>query len=99
MLLIDDGNRHRSYCLPFSHADIDEEGLREQAAKCVLETKSTLCSATPRRTARSMTTGEAPIVLRTEADTGHGVGKPTDRIVREQVDRWTWLCDRLGVDV
>jgi len=48
---------------------------------------------------QSTTTGEAPVVLRTEADTGHGVGKPTDRIVREQVDRWTWLCDRLGVDL
>ncbi|MFC7233811.1 prolyl oligopeptidase family serine peptidase [Halosegnis marinus] len=44
-------------------------------------------------------TGEGPILLRTETDTGHGVGKPTERIVREQVDRWTWLCDRLGVPV
>jgi prolyl oligopeptidase len=43
-------------------------------------------------------TGDAPVALRTESDTGHGVGKPTERIVREQVDRWTWLCDRLGVD-
>ncbi|WP_246310350.1 prolyl oligopeptidase family serine peptidase [Halorarum halophilum] len=43
--------------------------------------------------------GDSPVVLRTETDTGHGVGKPTERIVREQVEQWTWLCDRLGVDV
>ena len=37
-LLIDDGSRHRSYCLLLlSHIDIDEEGLREQAAKYGLE--------------------------------------------------------------
>ncbi|NHX36132.1 MULTISPECIES: prolyl oligopeptidase family serine peptidase [Halolamina] len=44
-------------------------------------------------------TGEEPIVLRTETDTGHGVGKSTEMIVEEQVDQWTWLCDRLGADV
>jgi prolyl oligopeptidase len=44
-------------------------------------------------------TAKAPVVLRTETDTGHGVGKSTKRIVREQVDRWTWLCDRLEVDL
>jgi len=37
-LLIDDGSRHRSYCLLLlSHVDIDEENLREQAAKYDLE--------------------------------------------------------------
>ncbi len=44
-------------------------------------------------------TGDEPIVLRTETDTGHGVGKSTEMIVEEQVDQWTWLCDRLGADV
>jgi len=39
-LLIDDGSRHRSYCLLLlSHVDVDEEGLREQAAKYGLEDK------------------------------------------------------------
>ncbi|MDT3437415.1 helix-turn-helix domain-containing protein [Haloarcula sp. 1CSR25-25] len=33
-LLIDDGSRHRSYCLLLlSHVDVDEENLREQAVK------------------------------------------------------------------
>ncbi|RLM83797.1 ArsR family transcriptional regulator [Halobellus sp. Atlit-38R] len=37
-LLIDDGSRHRSYCLLLlSHVSVDEEGLREQAAKYGLE--------------------------------------------------------------
>ena len=37
-LLIDDGSRHRSYCLLLlSHVDIDEEDLRKQAAKYGLE--------------------------------------------------------------
>jgi len=37
-LLIDDGSRHRSYCLLLlSHVDVDEENLREQAAKYDLE--------------------------------------------------------------
>ncbi|MBV0926412.1 MarR family transcriptional regulator [Halomicroarcula limicola] len=37
-LLIDDGSRHRSYCLLLlSRVDIDEENLREQAAKYELE--------------------------------------------------------------
>ncbi|MFC4553460.1 MULTISPECIES: helix-turn-helix transcriptional regulator [Halobacteriales] len=37
-LLIDDGSRHRSYCLLLlSHVDVDEEDLREQAVKYGLE--------------------------------------------------------------
>lgn len=44
-------------------------------------------------------TGDDPIVLRTETETGHGIGKSMEMIVNEQVDQWTWLCDRLGVDV
>ena len=37
-LLIDDGSRHRSYCLLLlSHVDVDEEDLRAQATKYGLE--------------------------------------------------------------
>ncbi len=37
-LLIDDGSRHRSYCLLLlSHVDVDEEDLRDQASKYDLE--------------------------------------------------------------
>ncbi|SEO19845.1 hypothetical protein SAMN04487948_10136 [Halogranum amylolyticum] len=37
-LLIDDGPRYRSYCLLLlSHVDVDEDELRDQAAKYGLE--------------------------------------------------------------
>jgi hypothetical protein len=37
-VLIDDGSRHRSYCLLLlSYVDVDKEDIREQAAKYDLE--------------------------------------------------------------
>ncbi|WP_115863924.1 prolyl oligopeptidase family serine peptidase [Halorussus litoreus] len=41
--------------------------------------------------------GEQPILLRTETGTGHGIGKPTSMLVDEQLDRWAFLYDQLGV--
>jgi prolyl oligopeptidase len=38
-----------------------------------------------------------PFLLRTKTDTGHGVGKPTSMVVKEQVDGWTFLYDQLGL--
>ena len=43
-------------------------------------------------------TGPHPVALRVAEDTGHGVGKPTSMIVREQSERWGFLVDQLGVD-
>jgi prolyl oligopeptidase len=40
-----------------------------------------------------------PFPLRTKTDTGHVAGRTTAKLVAEQVDRWTFLYDRLGVDV
>ena len=42
--------------------------------------------------------GDAPVVLRSEEDVGHGLGKPTRMVVAEQADVWGFLCSRLGVD-
>lgn len=39
-----------------------------------------------------------PFLLRTYADTGHGVGKPTWLEVEEALDEWAFLYDRLGID-
>mgnify|MGYP005849661327 CR=1 FL=1 len=39
-----------------------------------------------------------PFLLRTKADTGHGVGRPKSMVVDEQVDGWTFLYDALAVD-
>ena len=44
------------------------------------------------------TTGDAPILLREERDTGHGIGKPTEMVVREKLDEWTFVFEGLGVE-
>ncbi|MFC7080239.1 prolyl oligopeptidase family serine peptidase [Halorussus caseinilyticus] len=40
---------------------------------------------------------ENPILLRTETDAGHKTGRPTSMVVAEELDRWGFLYDRLGV--
>ncbi len=50
-------------------------------------------------TARMQTEAEGgPFLLRTDTDTGHGVGKPTSMVVREQLDEWTFLYENLEID-
>jgi prolyl oligopeptidase len=41
--------------------------------------------------------GDDPVLLCSETGTGHGVGKPTSMEVAEQLDRWGFLYDQLGV--
>ncbi|WP_435127772.1 prolyl oligopeptidase family serine peptidase [Halobaculum sp. D14] len=41
--------------------------------------------------------GPHPVVLRVEGDAGHGVGKPTSMLVRENAERWGFVCAELGV--
>ena len=41
--------------------------------------------------------GDDPVLLRTETETGHGSGKPTSMVVREQLDEWAFLYDQLDV--
>jgi prolyl oligopeptidase len=48
------------------------------------------------RMQRKSTSG--PILLRTNDNTGHGLGKPTSMILDEQLDQWTFLYDQLGLD-
>ncbi|QWC19931.1 prolyl oligopeptidase family serine peptidase [Halorubrum sp. 2020YC2] len=40
-----------------------------------------------------------PFLLRTKAETGHGVGKPASMIVDEQTDSWAFCYEQLGVEV
>lgn len=40
-----------------------------------------------------------PILLRVEADAGHGVGKPLHKVVDEQSEMWAFLAWRLGLRV
>lgn len=46
---------------------------------------------------QAATAGDSPILLRTETGTGHGVGKPTSMAVAEELDRWAFFYDQLGV--
>jgi len=41
--------------------------------------------------------GDGPVVLRTDAETGHGVGTPTSLEVAQNLDKWTFVFDRLGI--
>lgn len=43
-------------------------------------------------------TGDAPILLREERNTGHGVGKPREMVVREKLDEWTFVFEQLNVE-
>jgi len=35
--------------------------------------------------------GENPVLIRIETDAGHGAGKPTSKIIEEQVDQWSFF--------
>ncbi len=41
----------------------------------------------------------APILLRTETEAGHGVGKPRSKLLDEGVDLWSFLAWQLGVSM
>jgi prolyl oligopeptidase len=43
--------------------------------------------------------GPHPILLRVEAKAGHGLGKPTAKIIEEQADIYTFLLHMLGIVV
>ncbi len=41
--------------------------------------------------------GDQPILIRIETRAGHGAGKPTSKLIREQADQWAFLVDQLGI--
>ncbi len=41
--------------------------------------------------------GKNPILIRIETRAGHGAGKPTDKIIEEQTDIWSFIFKNLGV--
>lgn len=43
--------------------------------------------------------GNNPILLRVEKNAGHGLGKPTVKIIEEQTDMYSFLFKTLGVEV
>ncbi len=40
--------------------------------------------------------GDAPVLIRIETNAGHGAGKPTDKIIQEQADKWAFMFWNMG---
>lgn len=38
-----------------------------------------------------------PILIRIETNAGHGAGKPTDKIIKEQADKWAFMFHNMGL--
>jgi prolyl oligopeptidase len=43
--------------------------------------------------------GEAPTLIRIETKAGHGLGKPTSKLIEEAADLWAFLVRALGMEV
>lgn len=41
--------------------------------------------------------GTNPVLIRIETNAGHGAGKPTDKIIQEQADKWAFMFQNMGV--
>jgi prolyl oligopeptidase len=42
--------------------------------------------------------GDAPVLIRVETRAGHGAGKPTQMVIEEQADCWSFLVKALNMD-
>lgn len=40
--------------------------------------------------------GNNPVLIRIETNAGHGAGKPTDKIIQEQADKWAFMFQNMG---
>ncbi|ASN04553.1 prolyl oligopeptidase family serine peptidase [Virgibacillus necropolis] len=50
-------------------------------------------------TLQEVQTGDTPILLRVEKNAGHGLGKPTSKIIEEQTDLYTFLFKELEMSI
>jgi prolyl oligopeptidase len=41
--------------------------------------------------------GPRPVLIRIETRAGHGAGTPTNKLIREQADRWAFVVKELGM--
>ena len=42
--------------------------------------------------------GNNPVLIRIETNAGHGAGKPTDKIIQEQADKWSFMFWNMGYE-
>lgn len=42
-------------------------------------------------------TGDNPVLIRIETNAGHGAGKSTEMVISEQVDKWAFLFQNMGL--
>ncbi len=47
---------------------------------------------------QEMQSGDNPILIRIETNAGHGAGKPTDKIIEESADVWSFILYNMGLD-
>ena len=50
-------------------------------------------------TLQAVQTGDNPILIRIETRAGHGLGKPTSKIIDERADVYAFLFDVLGIEI
>jgi len=43
--------------------------------------------------------GAAPVLIRIESKAGHGIGKPTAKIIEEQADKWAFTFQQMNLSV
>jgi prolyl oligopeptidase len=43
--------------------------------------------------------GPGPVLIRIETDAGHGMGKPTGKLIEEAADQWAFVLDALRVEL
>jgi prolyl oligopeptidase len=41
--------------------------------------------------------GSNPVLIRIEENAGHGAGKPTDKVLDEQADKWAFMFANMGL--
>ncbi|MEJ7665011.1 MAG: prolyl oligopeptidase family serine peptidase [Hymenobacter sp.] len=41
--------------------------------------------------------GPAPVLIRIETKAGHGAGRSTAQVISEQVDKWAFLFENMGL--
>jgi prolyl oligopeptidase len=42
--------------------------------------------------------GPNPVLIRVETNAGHGAGKPTDKVIQEQADKWSFILHNMGYE-